>query len=343
MVSVKPLLRVTKILNKTSSSIKKLPVDSQTVLCKNNIVNLNIEPAIKYPNQFSINRIKNIINIMKEKFIIRFIRKPYGNSALSEEVQTLCKNINIKEIATEANFLGEGANGRVYRIPNLPYAIKIPTNYIPDINTEIAMFNNKGPFRMVRDKVNFIEARFGQCKILKYIEGVPVRNASFNIPMNPEAISQMSKSINELSDSTVKKYYLQILEGKRQGLGHDFVGNNCVLNIANKDITAIDFDLGRKTFFLESFIFQCGDPKLLNKTEQNNLFKKGLRNLLELIQEGKVLSNEVDLSGKTLLENAQLCCFEIKDINYFNFLCKLCDDFSKNKSFENINNILSKL
>lgn len=339
MVSIKPLIIGQKLLNRTSNKITKQSINFHTEFCEKNFCKINSAHPIEHLNYLSTKRIKNIINIFKERFITKFIRKPYNNIEVSPQVKALCENIDIKKIATENNLLGKGANGRVYRIPDSAYAIKIPTNYTPNNQTKITDL-----CRTLRDKVNFIEARFGQTQILKYIEGVPVRNASFNTTnMNKEIASKMSKSLNNLSDSNIKKYYLQILEGKRLGLGHDFIGNNCLLNLSKNNITAIDFDIGRKTYILESFIFQCGEPKLLNKVEQNSLFKKGLRNLLELIQEGKILSNEVNLSGQTLSENAKICCFEIKDMNYFNYLCQLCDDFSKNKSFENINNILCKL
>ena len=341
MMFIKPLL-VNKLTNLVQKSTKIKQVKNfQLSSISDEFSNLNYEPRIKYKTSLSIDRIKNLLATYSEKFKIKFVNKPYDKVEVLDEVKQLCKCLNIKEVVTEANFLGKGANGRVYKIPNSSYAIKIPTDYIPNFKEDVVL---NGLRKFNRDKVNFIEAICGPTKILKYVDGIPIKNVYSKVACeNNEISSKIAKCINNLSDSSIKKYYLQILEAKRLGLGHDFIGNNCILNAAKGDITAIDFDIGRKTYFLESLIFQCGAPNLLSKSEQNNLIKKGLKNLLEMIQDGKILANEVNLSKQTLLENSKLINFKINDPNYFNYICQLCDEFSKNKTFENINNILSRL
>lgn len=270
-----------------------------------------------------------------------FSSKPASHSIALENLSIE----RINESICDSMKIGEGCEAKVYRIMGTDYVIRIP--HFTTVNKEGAEINfNISP----QDKVNHCVATIGGCQVQKYIEGVSpmgyseyIRNTFQISNENIRKNEQIKKCVLEkMSTSQMKKYYLQLVDAHRNGMQHDYGGNNSILNLKTGELIAIDFVPGADNSFFNSLMYQLDGHIEYYRTEQNELLKNGLKSLLELVKEGKILPTEITLSSKDLLYEYSRFP-RVKDKEYFEFIKKLADSFEKDKSIENINCILNQL
>ncbi len=122
------------------------------------------------------------------------------------------------------HFVGQGSEGKVYKIPETEFCIKIPhfsSNY--SFGKWFFKTNNE-------DKINHVVAKSESgAQIMKFIEGQPL-----NYKNKP-------KEIYNLPLKSYKSFIKQIEEAGDNMLRFDNAPANIIYNAENKTITAIDF------------------------------------------------------------------------------------------------------
>ena len=261
------------------------------------------------------------------------------NSA--QDLKLLSKN-DIKNAIIEINKLGQGCEGKVYEIPNTDYVIKVPFYKESNIDFSKAIEFNISP----TDRINHVVAIIDNCQIQNRIQGVnPKRCNKFSLQYRPTSNDKdIAFVIDNISEKNIKDFYLQLKNAKDLGMTFDIGGDNSLLNLKTGKLTALDFtpsDIknypNTRTNFLTSFMDQCGSPYLLTKDKQNNLLRKSLLCLCELMKENKI--------------NTKTVCFDINnyffpdmhDLQYKNNIKALCEKFNNNPYISTIEEIQKQL
>ena len=275
------------------------------------------------------------VNIQGLKYTPRLTEDVFVNT--KQSLKDIISKHNLNSYINETYFIGEGCEGAVYKIGNTPYALKVP--HIGDISTQGTIRGKSVDISKLnlsvtpQDRVNNIVGHIGDAQILKYIEG---ENIIEGVSSSSQSREKIMKAINNLSIDNIKSYFQTLANANRAGMMHDYSGSNSIINCTTGKITPIDFWPGQDFKLLNSLIDQCAIvPKRVGGTDnQNNLLKKGIRALLEMVKEGQISAKEVDISQVRLIFNETATA---KD------MLKLCESFTKDSSVENINRILAEL
>lgn len=250
-----------------------------------------------------------------------------------QPLKDVISKLNLNSYINDTCFLGEGAEAAIYRISGTPYALRVP--HIGDIMTEGTVRGKSVDISKLnlsvspQDKVNNIVGHLGDAKIVRYIEG---KNTISDLSSNEEIVG----AINNLSIDSIKDYFLSLAKANRVGMKHDYAGSNCIINCTTGKLTPIDFWPGQDFKLLNSLMDQCAMmPKRIGGTDnQNNLLKKGIIAILEMVKAGTISAKEVDISKVRLIFNETAPAKQ---------MIALCDSFTKDSSIGNIDRILNEL
>lgn len=154
---------------------------------------------------------------------------------LDLSVKSIFSKIN-KSIKNKSNFLGQGCEGKVYKIEDSEYCIKIPSN-----NLFSKKINYKSDFTKdvsEKDKINHIVARLGDgAVIMRKIEGTPVWSKT----MSDESAREVSETVANFPLGSYQGFLRQISHAHNNGMMFDPFNQNVIVDKNNKTITAIDF------------------------------------------------------------------------------------------------------
>ena len=135
----------------------------------------------------------------------------------------------ISESINNANFLGEGNEARVYRIPDTNYVFR--SARIPDNRMHSGDYTKMLSFDLTTDdRINHIVAKLGEgCSIMKYLPGKNCfeyknKKELFNLPLE-----------------SYYNLYKQICYAKDNDMIFDCCETNIIYNPKDKSLTAIDF------------------------------------------------------------------------------------------------------
>lgn len=146
-----------------------------------------------------------------------------------------------KALKDDKNFLGEGGEAQVYRIPDTDYCVKVlyaDENYTSAIPDVLKTKNLKISTSLTeQDKINHNVAKFSHGTIMKYIEGSPV--VSFS--MSDEQIREVSKLVEDAPLSSFQKFLRQICHAYKHNMMFDCSYGNLIVNPKDKSMTVIDF------------------------------------------------------------------------------------------------------
>ena len=141
-----------------------------------------------------------------------------------------------KSIKNKSNFLGQGCEGKVYKIEDSEYCVKIPSNklfskkinYKSDFTKEVSE----------KDKINHIVARLGDgAVIMKRIEGTPV----WQYDMDKQTAKEVSEAVSNFPVSSYQSFLRQISNSHNNGMMFDPFNHNVIIDKNDKTITVIDF------------------------------------------------------------------------------------------------------
>ena len=136
----------------------------------------------------------------------------------------------------------------------------------------------------MQERINHTVAHCGDAKIMKYIPGINTGKASADL-------------IDNLTSTNIKEFFLDINCANKHKMRLDWAGDNCIINPVNGKLTTYDYSPGGKNIaWLSMFMSFTNMSGVLNTTQQNNLLKKGLISLLELIKDRKIKVNKRHLS-----------------------------------------------
>ncbi|MDE6137960.1 MAG: hypothetical protein K2F57_00655 [Candidatus Gastranaerophilales bacterium] len=138
----------------------------------------------------------------------------------------------IKEaIEDKRNYIGEGGQARVYKIPNSNYCVRIEkhdSNYKPVLDRNITEC----------DRINHVVAKFGdESSIMHYIEGVPVLTPD----SNARQAQITAQSIAQMPVKSFKDFLKQICNAYDNDMIFDCAWGNVIVNSKENKLTAIDF------------------------------------------------------------------------------------------------------
>lgn len=124
------------------------------------------------------------------------------------------------------NYIGQGSEGKVYRIKNSDFVVKIPydTMFFIHRNFRKKFVNNA-------DKVNHVEAKFENgITIMKLIEGKC-------LDTNREDYKKVAQMPTRAYNNLLK----QLCNAQKLNMDFDNVSENIIANYKNNTLTAIDF------------------------------------------------------------------------------------------------------
>ncbi len=181
-----------------------------------------------------------------------------------------------KSLKNEANFLGQGCEGKVYKIEDSEYCVKIPSNklfskkinYKSDFTKEVSE----------KDKINHIVARLGDgAVIMKRIEGTPV----WQFNMDEQTAREVSESVSNFPVSSYQSFFKQISHAHNNGMMFDPFSHNVIVDKNNKTITAIDFIDNSGLVFEELNPLQLMYITMTNKYSTSTHKEKIAKNILK--------------------------------------------------------------
>lgn len=246
--------------------------------------------------------------------------------------KSVLQEFNLNEYIKKELLIGQGGEGAVYRITGTDFVVKIPHQKLGKLGTSIDM--SKLDFNVTpQEQINNIIAKSGKAEVLKYIPGFNTRD---DLAQHEKEIT---KAINSLSPENIKQYFLYLSKGNKVGMRHDYAGANCIINPSSGKITPIDFCPGEDYRLLSSFMSQCRVTSL-TASQENELLKKGVINLLELVKSKKIAPNEILCTKDTFCGDGWV---GYKDSKFLDYVKSLCERFSKDSSTQNVDNIINEL
>lgn len=139
------------------------------------------------------------------------------------------------------NFLGEGGEACVFRIPDTDYCVRFSFDDYDYISNTFRSYKETLDRTLSEgDKINHVVAKFGNASSIRhYIEGTPVINSieeadfSKSLLITEEIIKMPIKSYNQ--------FLKQICYAYNNDMMFDAMWQNVIINPKKKTITAIDF------------------------------------------------------------------------------------------------------
>lgn len=199
----------------------------------------------------------------------------------------------LKKSINPDNKIGEGTEAILYKIPDSQFALRLPLNnqVIPDKPVSL----NINP----QDSVNHVVAKIGdEVTIVKYLKGdtpqapykkvagVP-EEASFlsKYKFDSEKQSQINESIINMPVNSFKTYIGQLYNATKNGMRHDSVGENAIINPQSQTLIAVDFvKTENPKVAIFDRIFEQFGKHIDTKEQQDTLLKKSTLGFLEIIK-----------------------------------------------------------
>lgn len=169
----------------------------------------------------------------------------------------------------DENFLGEGSDAKVYKIPNTEYIVRLIKN---KKNNGFVNYKKQLSFSITpRDKINHIVAKLGEgCSLMQHLKGTNLCEYMY------------SNELAELPQSIYYDLYKKICFAKANGMVFDFAPSNIIYDPNKKTLTPIDFikknHLIAGTLPLSDIFFSFADYLHLSQQTLNKIFN----NLLEI-------------------------------------------------------------
>lgn len=196
------------------------------------------------------------------------------------------------------NYIGEGGEAKVYKIPNSNYCVRIEkhdSDYKPILDRNITEC----------DRINHVVAKFGQnSSIMHYIEGVPV--------LTPYTLAdegrKIAQDIAQMPISTFKNFLQQICQAYDNDMLFDCAWGNVIVNSKENKLTAIDFN---KNIYNESlkplsYTFSALDNEFTTPEQAKTFANKILNAALEEFEPGhKPFWNVTFFDFSALLQDIQ--------------------------------------
>ena len=236
------------------------------------------------------------------------------NQAVSEQFQNvpilfrgynfpinLCKGQSLSDMVKSAvlnrkNFLGQGTEGIVYKIPETEYCVKIP-------HEEFRKDFGGWTFNIgLEDKVNHVVARSeNNTRVMNFIEG-----SSLKYDNKP-------KEIYSLPLKSYRDFVKQISDAADNVMKFDSAPSNIIFNEQKKTLTAIDFKVPNVDYDFIPAPFtsvyrglQASKEQEKSQSLNKNLMGRLLQTALEEIKKGKNAELSVEENDiRTLFD-----CFE---------------------------------
>ncbi len=193
------------------------------------ITNVNIYPNNIYQNKANTSR-KPLLTLLSQskKDVISFSGQldllKLSENEILEKIKT--------SIADNKNYLGEGGDAIVYKIPDTDYCVRLNKDTFENYKFHLNFKLNE------RDKVNHVVAKLGHgSSIMKYIEGSPV----FTPFMRDKKAKEIASIIEQMPTQAYKKLFYQICDAHKLGMMFDCSWPNVIINSKNNTMTAIDF------------------------------------------------------------------------------------------------------
>lgn len=233
---------------------------------------LNFTPiGTKYCNNFRNNNYLQFNRLhFKGRELTKDTFEPSINLSDKEKDYNEIKNSIKKE-----NFIGAGFEGRVFKMEDPQYVVKIPKYFFNDkkINNIYLKKDLIEEEVTEQDKVNFIEKKYKNgIVIMKKISGEPLVNIKYKNKIANLPIKSYQKLLNQITDAYSKD------------MEFDHAMNNVLYDEKTNSLTAIDFrpykDYRKKFNPLEKmyFVFDCfGQPH--EKKISAKILSAGLNNL----------------------------------------------------------------
>lgn len=235
----------------------------------------------------------------------------FGNNDLLTKSPNEISEILAKSI-TPKNFLGEGGEAKVYRIPDTEYCIRL-------IKEDIG--NNK-IFRKIskdlteQDKINHNVAKIGKhgSSIMRYIEGSPV----ISLKITKQEQASIANNIANLPVSSFNKLLKQIAHANDNNMVFDCSAFNIIVNPKTQTMTAIDF---YKTKIPEYFA-------------PLNFIDSALINTATTMENKKSNAGKILLAALQEFEPNKKPCVSPSQFDFSRYLYKLFDrEIIENKNF----------
>lgn len=151
------------------------------------------------------------------------------------------KNFNIKDYYSikksikKNNFIGSGSEGKVFRMEDENFVVKIPNTFFTKTKIDDNTLRKKLIEEPVtdKDKINFITKKYKNgVKIMEYIKGESIRDIHKTDKMN---------EVVNLPVEAYQKLLNQNIDAHNNDMMFDFAMNNVIYNDKEKTLTAIDF------------------------------------------------------------------------------------------------------
>ena len=162
---------------------------------------------------------------------------------LSQNAKDITKIVK-EAISNEKNFIGAGAEGKVFSIPNTEYCVK----FLHDTKPKLDKWN----FHMLpHQEVNHVVATSDSgVTIMKKIKGVQL------------SYGKEPKEIYYLPDESYRKLFLQINDASKAHMEFDVTPRNIIYDKENKALTIIDFHKEQSIYKGKKFepfknVYQC--------------------------------------------------------------------------------------
>lgn len=256
---------------------------------------------------------------------VSFSLKPVSK----KDFLTLSKDEIIQKISDSIkpeNFLGNGSQAVVYRIPDTNYCVRFVHSKIYDKNLQ--KFKTDLSFNLSeQDKINHVVAKLGRdCCILNYIEG----QDCFRYKNKKELVNLPQDSYYSL--------FRQICYAKENNMIFDCNSTNVIYNPKDKTLTAIDFlpqneDCPENVLPLSYMLvpLRIQDNKnnkfdyKANKKLAASLLLVGLR---DFEPKAKPAMSVFDYDFKQLLSRIDVICFERTAPPQFDILKKIISEIT---------------
>lgn len=140
------------------------------------------------------------------------------------------KDAVCRSLRDNRNYLGGGFEGRVFKIENTDYCIKIPYESKNLKKSDISFSLRE------KDRLNQVVAKFSNgAFLMKYVEGIPVSEKL------DKSESDINKMLLKLPAGAFQGLFRQICQAQDKGLLFDCNPANVIINPKKKTLTAIDF------------------------------------------------------------------------------------------------------
>lgn len=241
---------------------------------------------------------------------------------LNLSVKTIFSRID-KSIKNKSNFLGQGCEGKVYKIEDSKYCVKIPCNkFVPKRVDYKSNFTKKVS---AQDKINHVVARLGDgAVIMKKIEGTPL----WSKKMRAKSAQEVSETVANLPVASYQRFLKQISHAHNNGMIFDPFNHNVIVNDKKKKITVIDFVNNSGLTFEELNPLELMSFSLQNKATTP-------------LQQKRIAKNIIRASLKEFKPSHEPCL----DVSQFDFhpYLKMLDSHKIIKYNEKMDKDLSKL